>query len=88
MFRKKDLDSKNARNVLLIDFGHSKLSISACSFLDSEMTVLEQEHCRHVGCRDIDYNLYEFYKGVFEKSSGGLDLSESRKATVKLMESI
>ena len=88
MFRKKDLDSKNARNVLLIDFGHSKLSVSACSFLDSEMTVLEQEHCRHLGCRDIDYNLYEFYKGVFEKSSGGLDLSENRKSTLKLMESI
>ena len=35
MFRKKDLDSKTARNVLLIDFGHSKLSIVAAAFLDS-----------------------------------------------------
>jgi len=52
------------------------------------MSVLDQEYCRHLGCRDIDYNLYEFYREVFEKSSGGCDLSESKKATVKLMENI
>jgi len=52
------------------------------------MNVLEQEYARNAGCRDIDYALYEFYRGIFEKSSGGLDLAESKKAYVKLMESI
>jgi heat shock protein 4 len=88
MFRKNELDATNARNVLFLDFGHSKLSLFACSFTNAEMNVLEQEHCRHIGCRDIDYHLYEFYRGVFEKSSGGSDLSENRKAIVKLMEQI
>lgn len=88
MFRKSELHAENARNVLFIDFGHSKLSIFACSFTSSEMNVLEQEYCRHIGCRDIDYHLYEFYRNVFEKSSGGNDLSENRKAIVKLMENI
>jgi molecular chaperone DnaK (HSP70) len=88
MFRKADLDATNARNVLFIDFGHSKLSLFLCSFTSSEMNVLEQDYSRHIGCRDIDYHLYEFYRGIFEKSSGGLDLSENRKAIVKLMESI
>ena len=52
------------------------------------MNVLEQEYCRNLGCRDIDYHLFGFYRQVFEKSSGGLDLMESKKAYVKLMESI
>ena len=88
IFRKNDLDANNARNVLFFDFGHSKLSIFVCSFTNGEMNVLEQEHCRHIGCRDIDYHLLEFYRGVFEKTSGGCDITESKKAVVKIMENI
>lgn len=88
LFRKNDLDAETPRNVLFIDYGHSKLGAFACSFTKSEMNVLEQEYARNAGCRDIDYALYEFYRGIFEKSSGGLDLAESKKAYVKLMESI
>ena len=88
MFRKNELDATNHRNVLFIDFGHSKLSVFACGFTNSEMSVLEQDYCRHIGCRDIDYHLFEFYRNHFEKTSGGLDLNESKKATVKLMENI
>ena len=88
MFRKNDLDATNPRNVLFIDFGHSKLSTFACGFTNSEMSVLEQEYCRHIGCRDIDYHLFEFYRAVFEKSSGGSDISENKKAIVKLFEQI
>lgn len=88
MFRKNDLDATNPRNVLFLDFGHSKFSLFACGFTNAEMNVLEQEHCRHIGCRDIDYHLYEFYRAHFEKTSGGSDLAENRKAIVKLMEQI
>lgn len=88
LFRKGDLDAEKARNVLFIDFGHSKLGVFVCSFTKSEMNVLEQEYARNLGCRDIDYQLIEFYRQVFEKSSGGLDLMESKKAYVKLMESV
>jgi heat shock protein 4 len=88
LFRKGDLDAEKARNVLFIDFGHSKLGVFVCSFTKSEMNVLEQEYARNLGCRNIDYQLFEFYRQVFEKSSGGLDLMESKKAYVKLMESV
>lgn len=65
LFRKSDLDAEKARNVLFIDFGHSKLGVFACSFTKSEMNVLEQEFSRNLGCRDIDYHLYEFYRAHF-----------------------
>jgi molecular chaperone DnaK (HSP70) len=32
IFRKVDLDAKNPRNILFVDFGHSKLSTFVCSF--------------------------------------------------------
>jgi hypothetical protein len=38
-----------------------------------------------LGCRDIDYHLFEFYRAIFEKSSGGCDLNENKKAVVKIM---
>lgn len=88
IFRKADLDATNARNVLFLDFGHSKLSSFCCSFTNQEMNVLYQDYERNIGCRDLDYLMYEFYRGYFEKSSGGCDLSENRKAVVKLMEYI
>lgn len=87
IFRKNDLHATEPRNVLFIDFGHSKLSTFLCSFTKEEMNVLEQEHCRHLGCRDIDYAMLEFYRQIFEKSSG-LDLTENKKAVLKLMENI
>ena len=52
------------------------------------MNVLYQDYARNVGCRDLDFLMYEFYRKVFEKSSGGCDLAENRKACVKLMEYI
>jgi hypothetical protein len=40
-----------------------------------------------MGCRDLDFGLYEFYRNVFEEIYG-MDLGENRKAIVKLMEYI
>lgn len=52
------------------------------------MNVLYQDFQRNVGCRDLDYMIYEFYRQHFEKTSGGCDLAENRKAVVKLMDHI
>jgi heat shock protein 4 len=35
IFRKNELNAETARNVLFIDFGHSKLSLFLCSFTNS-----------------------------------------------------
>lgn len=88
IFRKADLDPKVPRNVLFLDFGHSHLSIFCCSFTKEEMNVLFQDFERNLGCRDLDFAMYEFYRSQFEKSSGGCDIAENRKAIVKLMENI
>ena len=88
IFRRNDLDAKNARNVLFLDFGHSKLSLFAASFTKDKATMLAQRHERHLGCRDIDYLLLQHYQKVFEKSSGGMDIFENRKSIVKLTEVI
>lgn len=40
LFRKADLDAEKPRNVLFIDFGHSKLGVFTCSFTKTEMNVL------------------------------------------------
>jgi molecular chaperone DnaK (HSP70) len=44
IFRKTDLDPKTPKNVLFVDFGHSKLSAFACSFTKEKMTMLAQTH--------------------------------------------
>ena len=51
------------------------------------MNTLYQDYERNIGCRDLDYLMYEFYRGLFEQKTQ-LDLSENRKAVVKLMEYI
>jgi heat shock protein 4 len=88
IFRKADLDPKIQRNVLFLDFGHCHFSIFCSSFTKEEMTIIYQNFSRNLGCRDLDYAMYQFYRKVFEKSSGGCDLTENRKAVVKLMENI
>jgi len=39
------------------------------------MNVLYQDYERNVGCRDLDFVMYEFYRKRFEQSSGGCDLA-------------
>lgn len=52
------------------------------------MNNLTQHYERNLGCRDLDQAMFEFYRGYFEKKSGGCDLAQNRKAIVKLMENI
>lgn len=88
IFRKADLDPKNPRNVLFLDFGHTQFGAFCCSFTKEEMNTLTQHYDRNLGCRDLDQAMFEFYRAHFEKTSGGCDLAENRKAIVKLMENI
>ena len=88
IFRRNDLDAKVARNVLFLDFGHSKLSVFVGAFTKEKATILAQRHERHIGCRDIDFLMLHHYQKVFEKSSGGMDFMENRKSIVKMLEVI
>ena len=57
IFRRNDLTT-TAKNVIFVDFGHSKLSVYCAAFTKEKCIILAEEHARHVGCRNIVYLLY------------------------------
>lgn len=79
--------TEEPKNILLVDFGHSKLSLTVVSFCKGKIKVLTQHHERNVGCRDIDILLLEFYRQHMLRTEG-VDLYQNQKAVVKLMENI
>ena len=85
--RKSELDEQQPRNVLFIDFGHSKLSAYVCAFKKDSAQFIEQVHSRNLGCRDIDSEVFEFYRSLFLKQTGE-DLLENKKSTLKLRDNI
>jgi molecular chaperone DnaK (HSP70) len=42
------------KNVVFIDFGHSKFSASLLKFTENELEVVLEKSNRNLGCRDID----------------------------------
>lgn len=54
------------KNVIFIDFGHSKLSASAIKFTDGKMEVITEKADRNIGCRDIDRKVFEYMSRKFE----------------------
>lgn len=53
-FRKPELDEKNARNVVFVDLGHSKCTVSVVSFTSKKMKVLAHTSDRNFGGRKMD----------------------------------
>lgn len=90
LFRKADLPEKNAeaRNVVFVDVGHSKLSAFVSSFSKEKCQILLQQHDRHLGARDFDWTLLKFYDGIFQKSSGGLSIMENKKSILRCLDAI
>lgn len=76
----------SARYVLFIDFGHSKVSLTTFALTKEKIAVVQQHHDRNLGCRNMDYLVLEYYREIFRKGSGGLDIMDNKKAFVKLME--
>lgn len=56
IFRKKEL-TKDPKNVVFIDLGHSKLSAFCTAFTNEKCEILAEAHARNVGCRNIDFEL-------------------------------
>lgn len=79
---------KEPKNILFVDFGHSKLSLTVVAFTSTRTAVVAQHHERNLGCRDIDYLLLEFYRQYLLKTTNGVDLFENKKAVIKVVENI
>jgi molecular chaperone DnaK (HSP70) len=77
----------DGKNVLFIDFGHSKLSASFVRFTESKMDIIFEKANRNLGCRDIDKKIVEYLACKFENGKG-LKIGESKRAGLKLVEAV
>ena len=84
-FKKNEMNE--GKNVLFVDFGHSKFSASLIKFTNSDMEILNERSIRNLGCRNIDMKVFEKFANNF-KTKTGLDLYENKKACLKLLETI
>jgi len=50
-FEKED---SNAKNVLFIDFGHSKCNLFVTAFNNDHMKIIANKFNRQLGCKNID----------------------------------
>lgn len=86
IFRKKELTAE-ARNVLFIDFGHSKTSAFVGSFTAEKCQLLSQVHEKNLGCRDLDWNVMKHFADKF-KAEADCDVSKKEKPRLRLLDAI
>ena len=65
MFNHRNLANSKQKNVLFVDFGHSKMTSSLIKFTDSQMEVIHEKHHREMGTRNIDMKIYEHLATLF-----------------------
>eukprot|EP00331_Platyophrya_macrostoma_P004412 CAMPEP_0176425616 /NCGR_PEP_ID=MMETSP0127-20121128/11484_1 /TAXON_ID=938130 /ORGANISM="Platyophrya macrostoma, Strain WH" /LENGTH=788 /DNA_ID=CAMNT_0017806789 /DNA_START=42 /DNA_END=2408 /DNA_ORIENTATION=+ len=86
IFRKAELTA-DPRNVLFVDVGHSSTSVFLASFTKEKVTIIDQHHERHLGSRDIDWVVMDFYANMFNQANG-LNPIKSEKARLRLFDAI
>ncbi|XP_022211410.1 heat shock 70 kDa protein 4 isoform X2 [Drosophila obscura] len=65
-FYKNDLFEDKPKNVIFIDFGHSALQVSACSFTKGKLKMLASTWDQ-IGGRDFDLAVAEFFAKEFQE---------------------
>lgn len=86
IFRRKDL-TKDPKNVVFVDLGHSKLSAFCASFTNEKCSVLAEAHARNVGCRNIDWDLLNHFSGKFNDQYG-CNPMKNEKAKLRMLDAI
>lgn len=70
-FRKADLPEKEpGRNVVFVDLGHSKCTVTIASFLKGKMRIIIHNSDRNLGARNMDTLLVEKLGEEFTKKVG------------------
>lgn len=87
IFRRAELDPTNQRNVIFVDFGHSKLSTYVAGFTKEKLKVLSTVHERNLGARDFDWCVFEHIAKKFNEQTG-LNILKNDKAKLRLLEVI
>ena len=86
-FRKKDLDAKEERRVVFIDFGHSKTTVTIASFIQGKTKIICHKSDRNLGARDFDWAILDLVGGEFQKKFGG-DPRKNPRCIVRMLEAI
>jgi heat shock protein 4 len=78
-YKKTEFPEKEeeAKNIMFIDLGHSKLSLYVIKFTKNYQKVVYQNHLRQLGCKNFDELMLNFYSELFERSNPNLELSVS-----------
>jgi len=86
-FRKDDLNVKKPRIVAFVDFGHSKLTITYCSFVPGKTKVIMSHSNRNLGARKIDFLLFDIFAAEFAKKYG-CDPREDKRCRLRMLDAI
>jgi len=76
---KTDLPEDKARNVAIVDVGHSNMSVAIVAFKKGQLTVLSTAYERHLGGRDFDKAIADHFTQVF-KDKYKIDARSNPKA--------
>lgn len=76
---KTDLPDDKARNVAIVDVGHSNMSVAIVAFKKGQLTVLSTAYDQHLGGRDFDKAIADHFAQVF-KEKYKIDVKSNPKA--------
>lgn len=76
-------DPENPRHVMFVDVGHSSMSVSIVAFSKGQLAVKAAAYDRHLGGRDIDYALLQYFAAQFN-AKYHIDVLSNPKATFRL----
>lgn len=77
-------EPENPRHVMFVDVGHSSMSVSVIAFSKGQLSVKAAAYDRHLGGRDIDYALIQYFAAEFN-AKYHIDVLSNPKATFRLL---
>lgn len=86
-FRKPDLNDTTDRNVVFVDLGHSKLTVTFAKFRQSKMQIVCHHSDRNVGGRNVDYLLVEKFGEEFQQKFG-CDPRKNVRTRLRMLDAI
>uniref|UniRef100_A0A7S1I0A8 Uncharacterized protein n=1 Tax=Eutreptiella gymnastica TaxID=73025 RepID=A0A7S1I0A8_9EUGL len=89
IFKTSTLPEKeeDAQVVAIVDVGHSATTCTLVSFMKGQLKVIGHVFDTQLGVRDFDHVLFEHFSAEIKKKYG-MDLSEDKKNSIRLMSAI
>jgi heat shock 70kDa protein 4 len=84
---KTDLPEDKPRNVVIVDVGHSNMSVAVVAFKKGQLSVLSTAYDHHLGGRNFDKALVDHFVEVF-KQKYKIDIKSNSKALHRLYSAV